>query len=97
MGYRIELEDIESKITNNKRIANAIVLPIYKKDKCIGLHAFIILKKGYTSGNFFCINLKKYLMNSLPSYMVPQKITLLKKLPLTPNGKVDKQALQILN
>jgi len=39
--------------------------------------------------------LKRSLQSTLPSYMVPQAITILKKIPLLPNGKVNRRELPI--
>ena len=38
-------------------------------------------------------NIKKYLKERLPNYMVPSHITVIDSIPLTPNGKIDKKAL----
>jgi amino acid adenylation domain-containing protein len=38
-------------------------------------------------------NLRAFLRQQLPGYMVPSHIAMLPELPLTPNGKVDRQAL----
>src|SRR5262249_5221015 len=37
--------------------------------------------------------LKKYLGDKLPEYMIPSKIVVLVAMPLTPNGKLDRRAL----
>ena len=37
--------------------------------------------------------LRTYLKEQLPDFMVPSAIVLLSKVPLNPNGKVDRQAL----
>jgi amino acid adenylation domain-containing protein len=38
-------------------------------------------------------NLRKYLKQKLPDYMMPSAFVLMKALPLTPNGKVDRRTL----
>jgi acyl carrier protein len=43
----------------------------------------------------FIDELKEFLQNKVPDYMVPANIVLLDQLPLTPNGKVDRKALPI--
>ena len=39
------------------------------------------------------IDLREWLGQKLPAYMVPASLTLLPELPLTPNGKLDRRAL----
>jgi predicted amino acid dehydrogenase/acyl carrier protein len=38
-------------------------------------------------------NLRHYLKQKLPDYMIPSAFVLVKALPLTPNGKIDRRAL----
>jgi hypothetical protein len=38
-------------------------------------------------------DLKRFLRNQLPDYMIPSIIVTLVSMPLTPNGKVDRKAL----
>jgi len=38
-------------------------------------------------------NVREYLTNKIPSYMIPNNFHVLNKFPLTPNGKIDKKSL----
>ena len=87
-GYRIELGEIESvlsKYSKDIRQAVAEVKQIGNED---------VLVAYFIAGN--TINkaeLKNYLRERLPSYMVPGHYMELATIPLTPNGKIDRKAL----
>ena len=78
-GFRIELGEIEKTILSYPSIKACVVIASNSQ-----LVAYIVgeIKE-----------LKTYLKEKLPSYMVPSYFIQLEKLPLTPNGKVDKKAL----
>ena len=87
-GYRIELGEIEHEIIQSKLIKQAIVVlkeysPVEKR-----LVGYVV-----THNDFNPIELKAFLLNRLPEYMVPVHWVTLEKLPLTVNGKIDKAAL----
>ncbi|MCC2625251.1 MAG: hypothetical protein K0R14_1124 [Burkholderiales bacterium] len=89
-GYRIELEEIKSKIINYPDIKNAVVLLNESLCKKTGKYivAYYISKKKLDEAL-----LLNYLVTQLPGYMIPQSLIHLNKLPLTKNGKLDQQAL----
>lgn len=88
-GLRIELGEIEYKINTfkpNISINSVVVLrKINNKDI---LHTFIT-----SSEPIDLEELKIYLLDNLPNYMVPSSFSILDKFPKTPNGKIDKKAL----
>ena len=88
-GLRIELGEIEEKINSfntNFNMKSAVIIKNIKgKDT---LNAFI------SSNSKIDINsLEKYLLNYLPTYMIPNSFTILDSLPFTPNGKIDRTAV----
>ena len=87
-GLRIELEEIEHKILENKDISNCVVV------KKVDDNSHEFLCAYYTAKNDIDLNsLRARLATSLPNYMVPQFFMKLKELPYTPNGKINRKLL----
>jgi acyl carrier protein len=89
-GYRIELGEIESTLTLHPGVRSAAVVVMGEHLESKHLVAYIVpyQKQGPT-----VIELRNFLKNKLPGYMVPRDFVLMDSLPLTPNAKVDRQAL----
>jgi acyl carrier protein len=68
------------------------VVVIAQKDKLqdIRLVAYLVPNQQVT---ILISELRRYLLDHLPEYMVPSALVLLKEMPLLPNGKVDRQVL----
>ena len=90
-GLRIELEEIENKMLSFPFIKNAKVVKQTIGNREI-ISAYYIANKRIR-----ITELRKYLNESLPSYMIPSYFTALDEFPHTPNGKIDKKALPIPN
>ena len=86
-GYRIELEEIENKMTQCPGVVSAAVAA-HKQ----GSIEFIV---GYytSEGNQELPDIQEALMAELPSYMVPSQLIRIDQMPLTHNGKIDDKAL----
>ena len=87
-GHRIELEDVESNLLSHEYIKEAIVITAEDKKNFKCLCAYYTSEKNIGSNE-----LKEFLLNKLPGYMVPSYFIKLEEIPLTVNGKVDKKAL----
>jgi amino acid adenylation domain-containing protein len=87
-GFRIELEEIESQLLEHKNIAQAVVVAKAdgKGDKY--LCAYIESYNEHAASE-----LREYLANVLPGYMIPSYFIYLEKIPITSNGKIDRNAL----
>ena len=57
----------------------------------MSLAAYIVLRDGPDPS--IAAELRRWLLGTVPEYMVPSAFVFLDALPLTPNGKVDRQAL----
>lgn len=85
-GYRIELGEIENVISSFDGITSSAVIYNETLKK---LYAF------YTSNKNISIqDLKNYIINNLPIYMMPSKFIKLDEMPHTPNGKLDRNSLK---
>ncbi|MCR5608533.1 MAG: AMP-binding protein [Lachnospiraceae bacterium] len=89
-GYRIELREIESLLNGLDYICQSVVTVNTNKDGDINrIIAFVKLKDSI---NISSKEIKAYLENHLPSYMIPV-IKIVDKIPLNENGKTDEKAL----
>ncbi len=95
-GYRIELGEIEAVLGQHPAVREAIVLAREGSSKdSTGspttdkrLVAYVVAPSN-TSTN----ELRSFLKQKLPDYMIPSAFVFLDALPLTPNGKLDRKAL----
>ncbi len=89
-GYRIEVGEVETALLMHPDIKEAVVA---ERDN--GLHekrlvAYVVFRHEPAVS---ASELRHFLRNKLPEYMVPSSFMPLRALPLTPNGKIDRQAL----
>jgi amino acid adenylation domain-containing protein len=87
-GYRIELGEIEHALLKNKEIESAIVLCRSNQSNEKDIVAYITSKREQNVSD-----LRSYLKELLPEYMLPVYYVQLKSMPLTSNGKIDKKSL----
>lgn len=86
-GYRIELSEIERVLSSHQFIRTCIVLDYHDNDRDF-LCAYYT--SDFTIQNY---ELKLFLANKLPNYMIPSYFIPLPSIPLTVNGKIDKKQL----
>jgi len=87
-GYRIELGEIESILLQHQAIREGVVLARGYEDK--RLIAYLVSR----SNERVDLNeLREYLKQRLPEYMIPSGYVWLEKLPVTSNGKLYRRAL----
>ena len=89
-GYRIEADEIEQVLLSHERIQSAVVVG-YNFENGKELVAYLVPKNGETLPNV--VELRHYLSESLPDYMIPSYFVALEQLPLTSSGKVNRKAL----
>jgi amino acid adenylation domain-containing protein len=88
-GYRIELGEIETVLEQHEAVHEAVV-NVCDEAGQKRLVAYVVAEKQTTPG---VSELRTFLQERLPSYMVPATIVFLEQWPLTPNGKLNRRAL----
>ena len=91
-GYRIELGDIESNLVKMEEIESAVVVPKMQDGKVKYLQGYVVSHFDDKS-NAQVKNIKAFLKQFLPEYMVPKRIIFIDNMPLTANGKADRKKL----
>ncbi|MGA7730712.1 MAG: amino acid adenylation domain-containing protein [Chloroflexia bacterium] len=92
-GVRIEPEEIESQLSQHPDVGQAVVVIPTSERSNRYLVAFVVMSQESTTT---ADELRRFLRQRIPEYMVPKRITLIKSLPLTANGKADRAALAAL-
>jgi amino acid adenylation domain-containing protein len=88
-GFRIELGEIEAALGRHRGVKQALVLARENEQGDKRLLGYVVAPMSNLTGE----QLRDYLKQEVPDYMVPQAIAVLAKFPLTANGKIDRQAL----
>lgn len=106
-GFRIELGEIEGRLLDYAHVKEAVVTMRIDNVGDKRLAAYIAPtiipfaevpgenngeEEWFNAGSFIG-DLRSFLKEKLPHYMIPHDFVLLPQLPLTPNGKIDRKAL----
>lgn len=89
-GYRIEPGEIEAVLGTHPAVREAVVLVREDVPGNQRLVAFVVpVEQQEVRGD----ELRSYLADKLPEYMIPTAYVLLSEIPLTPNRKADRRKL----
>jgi amino acid adenylation domain-containing protein len=91
-GYRIELGEIEAVLSGHAAVQAAVVVLAEERGERRLVGYVVRQAAGNGNGAVGVNELRAYLRERLPEYMVPQTLVLLAQLPLTANGKIDRKA-----
>jgi len=89
-GFRIEPGEIEAILAEHPQIKEAVVLAHSDEHGNNRLIAYLVPTNEHAPNSN---ELRGFLKNNLPEYMLPSVFMKLEALPLTPNGKLDRAAL----
>jgi acyl-coenzyme A synthetase/AMP-(fatty) acid ligase len=90
-GYRVELGEIEAALYRHDSITEAAVMALQDQADGICITAFITWSE---SKHPSIIALKRFCMENLPAYMIPDRFSVQPSLPKTSTDKVDYRRLR---
>jgi len=90
-GFRIELGEIEYTLKQHRAVGECVVV---SREDTPGMQRLVAYIVPSDEGTVPRSNeLRHFLKEKLPPYMIPAVFTTLERLPLTPNGKLDRRML----
>ncbi|MEG4342269.1 amino acid adenylation domain-containing protein [Microcoleus sp. A003_D6] len=89
-GFRIELGEIETALGQHPNVLGAVVVVREDIPGDKRLVAYVVVSKDLESSTK---ELRQFLQEKLPEYMIPSAFVFLEALPLTPSGKVNRRLL----
>ena len=95
-GFRLELGEIEAALAAHEAVRQSVVLARGDERGEKRLVAYLVVHDAHRVGNVTS-ELRDYLRERLPEFMVPASFVTLERMPLTANGKFDRTALAALD
>lgn len=90
-GFRIEPGEIESVLNQHELIRQSAVIDLKNDQGKTALAAYFVSDNNSPSSS----ELRQYLTQKMPEYMVPSYFVPIDRIPLLPNGKIDRNALPL--
>jgi acyl-coenzyme A synthetase/AMP-(fatty) acid ligase len=88
-GYRVDFTEVEAALRNHRDVKDAGIRAWERDPGEKYIAGYIVLRQGAALD---VSELREFLSNTLPDYMIPSTFIFLSSLPLT-NGKLDRLAL----
>lgn len=90
-GYRVNPQQVEAVFLENAAVKEVAVVAYELTNKEKQLHAYVVFTHDHRLST---TQLRLWLREKLPDYMIPVHIVILAHLPLTTNGKIDRKSLE---
>jgi len=89
-GYRVEVDEIAVVLGAHDGVDDAVVIVKEDEPGDRRLVAYLVSEQTVPPS---IPELRSYLKEKVPEYMIPSAFMWIAKIPLTPNGKIDRRAL----
>jgi amino acid adenylation domain-containing protein len=91
-GFRIELAEVEAVLMRHPSVAQAAACVFEREPGDKHLGGYVVLRSRQHAES---ADLKKFLSDRVPAFLVPSWLQVLSRLPVTANGKLDRGALPL--
>lgn len=91
-GFRIELGEVEAALRAQPAVKQAVVTA---REDTPGDKRLVAYAVPHPDQTLAAADLRRYLAEKLPDYMIPSTFVILEAIPVTANGKLDRRALPI--
>ncbi len=89
-GFRVELDEVEATLARHDSVAKCAVVPVVDAQGRSSLLALAIARREVAP-----LELRDFMRENLPEFMVPRSVSLVDTLPLTPSGKIARHLLSL--
>jgi non-ribosomal peptide synthetase component E (peptide arylation enzyme) len=93
-GFRIEIGEIETIASQYPGVDQAVVIIHESSHLCKQLVLFVTTIKEKQTLDIK--EIRQYMLEYLPDYMIPARIQIIESIPLTPNGKIDRKKMETI-
>ncbi|HFQ93464.1 MAG TPA: amino acid adenylation domain-containing protein, partial [Anaerolineae bacterium] len=91
-GFRVELGEIEAVLNRHPRVREGVVI-VWEDGNGLGPKQLVAYFTAAAEPAPTTSELRRFLGETLPEYMIPAAFIPLEQMPLTPSGKIDRRAL----
>jgi len=93
-GYRLGTAEIESALVSHPAVAEAAAIGLPHEVKGTAIHAFCILRQGFTASDDLAKELRDHVGKHMGPIAKPEEIKFVDKLPKTRSGKIMRRVLK---
>jgi acetyl-CoA synthetase len=93
-GYRLGTAEIESALVSHPAVAEAAAIGLPHEVKGNAIHAYCVLRAGYTPSEALAEELRQHVAQHLGPIAKPEKIEFVTSLPKTRSGKIMRRVLR---
>ena len=93
-GYRLGTAEVESALVSHPAVAEAAAIGLPHEVKGQGIHAFVILRTGYSPSSDLAEELRQHVATHMGPIARPEEVKIIDKLPKTRSGKIMRRVLK---